>query len=80
MSYFVYIVQCSDKTLYTGTTNNIEKRIAAHNTSKSGAKYTKSRRPVTLQYTENYKTKSLALKREIRIKKLTRQQKLKLFS
>ncbi len=80
MLYFVYILKCADETLYTGITNNLEKRILAHNTSKTGAKYTASRRPVTLQYSEIYDTKSLALKREAQIKKLTREQKLLLIS
>ncbi len=80
MSYFVYILKCSDDTLYTGVTNNIEKRVHAHNTSKTGAKYTKARRPVTLRYSEIYENKSLALKREAQIKKLTREQKLILIS
>ncbi len=80
MPYFVYILKCADETLYTGITNNLEKRILAHNTSKNGAKYTASRRPVSLQYSESYKNKSLALKREAQIKKLTRKQKLLLIS
>ncbi len=80
MPYFVYILKCNDGTLYTGVTNNIEKRILAHNTSKAGAKYTASRRPVTLQYSETLETKSLALKREAQIKTLTREQKQTLIS
>lgn len=80
MPYFVYILKCSDGTLYTGITNDIEQRIVAHNTSKNGAKYTASRRPVTLQYSETYETKSLALKREAQIKKFTREKKLILIS
>ncbi len=78
MPYFVYILKCSDQTLYTGITNDLPKRIQAHNTSQTGAKYTKSRRPVTLQYSEICQTKSQALKREIEIKKLTRVQKLQI--
>ncbi len=77
--YFVYILECADSTLYIGSTNNIEKRIAAHNTSKTGAKYTKARRPVILKYYESFETKSDALRREHELKKLTRQEKLKLF-
>jgi putative endonuclease len=80
MSYFVYILKCADETLYTGITNNLEKRILAHNNSKQGAKYTASRRPVTLQYSETYTSKSLALKREAKIKKLTRAKKLLLIA
>ncbi len=73
--YFVYILECADKTFYTGTTNNLEKRLLAHNTSKTGAKYTKARRPVKLVYSENCKTVGKALKREYLIKKLTRKDK-----
>jgi len=80
MPYFIYIVECKDKTLYTGSTNNLEKRITAHNTSKTGAKYTKARRPVTLKYFETFKTQSDALKREAAIKRLSRKQKLLLFT
>lgn len=75
--YFVYIVKCNDKTYYTGYTNNIEKRLKAHNDGK-GAKYTRVRLPVQLVYKECYETKSEALKREYAIKKLTRSQKEKL--
>lgn len=65
---------CNDRTFYTGTSNNVEKRVATHNAGK-GAKYTKVRRPVQLMYTEELENKSAALKREIAIKKLTRVQK-----
>ncbi len=78
MNYFVYIVKCADKTFYTGTTNNLEKRLLAHNILKTGARYTKSRRPVRLVYSENCKTKSRALKREHAVKKLTRKEKVAL--
>lgn len=78
--YYIYIVQCSDGTLYTGSTNNIEKRIAIHNTGKTGAKYTKIRRPVELVYQEQFETKSEALKREHAIKQLSRIEKLMLLS
>ena len=70
---YVYMVQCSDGTLYTGWTTDVEKRLQAHNELK-GAKYTKSRTPVELCHYEEYETKSQALKRESRIKKLTRKQ------
>ncbi len=76
MSYYIYILECKDKTLYTGSTNDLEKRVLAHNTSKTGAKYTKARRPVVLEYSEKFRTKSKALKRECAIKKLTREEKL----
>ncbi len=76
--YYIYILKCADGTLYTGFTNDIEKRIIAHNTSKTGAKYTKARRPVKLAYSEKFRTKSKALKREWEIKKMGREEKLKL--
>ena len=77
VSAYTYIVKCSDNTLYTGWTNNLEKRIKTHNAGK-GAKYTKSRRPVILVYYEEYETKSEALRREAAIKKLSRQEKLRM--
>jgi Predicted endonuclease containing a URI domain len=75
-SYYVYILECSDKTFYTGRTNNIEKRIQEHNHGTCGAKYTRTRRPIKLVYTETYSTLSDALKRESQIKKLSHKQKL----
>jgi len=79
MKHYCYLVRCSDNTFYCGYTNNLDKRIAAHNNGK-GAKYTKSRRPVTLVYSELYDNKSDAMKREWQIKQLTRQQKQKLIN
>lgn len=70
----VYMLACSDDTLYTGWTNDITKRLAAHN-SGAGAKYTRSRRPVRLVYLETVSDKQTALKREHAIKKLSRPQK-----
>ena len=78
--YFAYIVECADKTLYVGTTNDVEKRILNHNTSNTGAKYTKGRRPVVLKYMETLDTKGAALSREHELKKLTRAQKISLFN
>ncbi len=75
--YFVYILVCSDDSLYCGYTNDLEARLAAHNSGK-GAKYTKSRIPVQMVYHESFETKSEALKREAAIKKLTRKEKLDL--
>ncbi|MTT32969.1 GIY-YIG nuclease family protein [Terrilactibacillus sp. BCM23-1] len=75
--YSVYILKCSDGTLYTGYTTNIEKRIQVHESGK-GAKYTRSRLPVQLVYKETLKTKSEAMKREYAIKQLRRKQKLDL--
>ena len=79
MGYFVYIVECSDKTLYTGYTIHLEKRVKTHNSGK-GAKYTRSRLPVKLVYFEWKPSKSLALKREKEIKNLKRKEKLKLIN
>lgn len=77
MSAWVYIVRCSDGTLYTGWTNDLQKRLAAHN-SGAGAKYTKGRAPVTLVYREEATDKKEALTRELAIKKLKRAAKLAL--
>lgn len=77
--YFVYILQCADTTLYVGSTNNLEKRLHEHNALKSGAHYTKIRRPVVLKYREEVPTLSLARKREAEIKRLSREKKLALF-
>ena len=74
---YVYIVRCRDQTLYTGWTNQLEKRIEAHNAGK-GAKYTKARLPVEMIYHEEYPTKEEAMRREAAIKKLTRKQKIEL--
>jgi putative endonuclease len=73
----VYILECSDGTLYTGWTNDLEARIATHNAGK-GAKYTRSRLPAKLVHYEPARTKSEALKREQELKRMTRAQKLKL--
>ncbi len=76
--YFVYILECKDGTLYSGITTDLERRVHEHNTSPKGAKYTKIRRPVILKYSEKYKTRSKALKREYAIKQLTRAAKIAL--
>ncbi len=73
--YFIYILECSDGTLYTGSTNDLEKRIHAHNHLKSGAHYTKIRRPVILKYSESCNTYTQARNREREIKQLTRKEK-----
>ncbi|MFZ2189531.1 MAG: GIY-YIG nuclease family protein [Candidatus Magasanikiibacteriota bacterium] len=70
MFYSVYILECSDKTLYTGSTCDLEKRIYSHNHTKAGAKYTRGRRPVKLVYLERFKTLAKARKREAEIKRL----------
>jgi len=74
--WYVYIVKCSDNSLYTGITVDLERRVEEHNTSKKGAKYTKSRRPVHLVYSETHQDRSSASKRESAIKKLSRSEKL----
>lgn len=80
MKHFVYIVKCRDGSLYTGYTLNIENRVLQHNTSKLGAKSLKGKLPVKLVYSEEYKTKSKALKREYEIKTWTRERKLNLIN
>lgn len=79
MVNYVYILKCKDGTLYTGYTNNLERRIKAHNSGK-GAKYTRCRLPVELVYSETYETKSEAMKREYYIKQMRREDKMKLIS
>lgn len=77
MSWYVYILRCSDGTLYTGCTNDLEKRLSAHN-SGAGAKYTRARRPCALAYWEPCADRSAALRREAAVKKLRRADKLRL--
>ncbi len=77
-NWYVYIVQCSDGSLYTGITVDLDRRLNEHNTSNKGAKYTRSRRPVQMMYSETHETRSLASKREYAIKQLTRKEKLNL--
>lgn len=74
---YTYIVSCADGTLYTGWTNNLKRRMTAHNGGK-GAKYTRTRRPVKLVYFEEYATKEEAMRREWAIKQLTKSEKLAL--
>ena len=75
--WFCYILCCSDDTFYTGITNDLKKRLEAHNAG-TAAKYTRGRRPVELVFMENCTDKSAALKREMKIKSLARAQKLAL--
>lgn len=77
-AYYTYIVRCSDDSLYTGYTTNLKKRLHEHNEGKNGAKYTRSRRPVTLVYFEKHDTKHDAMSREALIKQFSRRQKDKL--
>ena len=74
---YTYIVRCADGSLYCGWTNHLDERIRAHNAG-NGAKYTKSRRPVTLVYYEVFSTKQEAMKREWIVKQMTRKEKLAL--
>ncbi|HIC12827.1 MAG TPA: GIY-YIG nuclease family protein [Sulfurimonas sp.] len=80
MAYFVYILKCSDDTLYTGITTDLKRRVDEHNNSDKGAKYTKLRRPVSLMYSETSEDRSSASKREYVIKKLNRKAKLELIN
>ena len=72
--HFVYIVRCKDDSLYTGYTTNVKERLITHNSGK-GAKYTRSRLPVSLVYYKRVDSKSMALRLEARIKKLTKKEK-----
>ena len=76
--YFVYMLKCSDDTLYTGITTDLSRRVQEHNSSDKGAKYTKARRPVKLIYKEECEDRSIASKREYAIKKMSKIKKLEL--
>jgi predicted GIY-YIG superfamily endonuclease len=75
--WWVYVLRCADGTLYAGSTNDLERRVSAHNAG-TGAKYTRSRGPVALAWHERAPSRSAALRREAAIKRLTRQEKLRL--
>ena len=75
--WYVYILECSDMTYYVGTTNDLEKRIAKHNSGK-GAKYTKGRAPVKMFYSKEFESRSEACKHEYLLKQFSRQEKLDL--
>ncbi len=75
MSHYVYMLRCADGTLYTGTAVDLDKRLHAHNHLKSGAKYTRARRPVELVYREECEDLSAARRREAEIKRLSRSEK-----
>ena len=79
-TYYVYILECNDSTLYTGITTDLQRRVEEHNSSQKGAKYTSTRRPVSLVYSEVHKGKSEASKREYAIKKLTKSKKIELIN
>jgi putative endonuclease len=80
MSFFVYVLKCADGSLYAGATNDLKKRLKEHNTSPRGAKYTKARRPVTLEHCETFRTLAKARAREAEIKRLPRAKKLELLA
>ncbi len=77
MDNYTYILRCADGSLYTGWTNDLDRRLAAHQAGKGG-KYTRAKRPVELVYSEHFDTKSEAMRREWEIKQLTREEKMKL--
>ena len=79
MSYYVYMLRCGDGSLYTGSTDNVSRRLATHQAGR-GAKYTRSRLPLTLVYQEELEDKSAALRREAAIKRLSRAEKLNLIA
>ena len=74
----VYIVECADRSFYTGITTDIQRRLTEHNSDKKGARYTRTRRPVKLVFEQSFKSRSTALKRESAIKQLSRKQKAEL--
>lgn len=76
--YYLYILQCADKTLYTGITVDLKRRTEEHNSSAQGARYTRSRRPVKIVYSKKFRNRSAASKEEARIKKLSRVEKFKI--
>lgn len=76
---YTYILECNDKSLYTGYTTDLEKRLITHNLGK-GAKYTRARLPVKLVYYEKFNSKNEAMSREVQIKKMTRREKLELIN
>jgi putative endonuclease len=78
--YYLYILKCADDTLYTGITTDLARRVDEHNVGIKGAKYTMSRRPVSVVFSKKYTNRSKASKEEARIKKLTRLQKMELFA
>lgn len=75
--WILYMIECRDGSLYTGITDNLPHRLSVHGTSK-GAKYTRGRGPFILRYTENCRDHSHALRREIEVKRLSRQEKIRL--
>ena len=80
MKFSTYILECADKTFYVGSTNNLERRLEQHNNSKSGAHYTKIRRPVVLKYKEEFETLRESRQREIELKGWRREKKIDLIN
>lgn len=80
MSYYVYMLECADGTLYIGSTNDLERRLHSHNHLKSGAHYTKIRRPVIMKYSESCEGIGEARRREAELKRLPREKKMELLS
>ena len=76
--YYLYLLKCSDNTLYAGITTDLSRRVQEHNSSAIGARYTKARRPVQLVYSKKFKDRSQASKAEAQLKKLSRPAKDKL--
>ena len=76
--YYLYILECSDQTLYSGITVDLERRVKEHDSSELGAKYTRGRKPVKLVFSKEFQNRSQASKEESRIKKLSREEKLEL--
>lgn len=74
--WYVYVLKCADETLYTGICTNVERRLQEHNESSKGARYTRSRRPVSVLYTESHESRAAASRREAQIKKMPRAKKL----
>jgi putative endonuclease len=75
--YYLYILKCADKTLYTGITTDLTRRVREHNSSARGAKYTRARRPVKLVYSQKFRNRSAASRAEYKLKQLSRQEKLR---
>lgn len=73
--YYLYLLKCSDDTLYAGITTDLARRVAEHNSSGKGAKYTRGRRPVVLVYSKEYENRSEATKAEREIRKLSKEEK-----
>jgi len=76
--YYLYILKCADKTLYTGITKDLKRRVKEHNLTQLGAKYTRGRRPVKLVYSKRFNGRSVATKEEASFKKLSRRKKLEI--